>query len=317
MGSLDAPATLLLEPPPTIHYHCDRITEWGPITMKISPQDSAMTTHMFPWRGPVLPSSTTTQRLIPCALWAIWLLVIMVTAGQPVQAASDDETRFKQIRPQFIAALGDPGANSGSGAQQWGLWRLDPGPRGVWLKHYERLQAAGGVAPARWKFDETDWWVEENGLIMEKPQFPLPSGQYVVTGGREVTTVLTVHPMDQDGDQRWELRGDATIHDVTHLRCRSARYTPATPRQPVLASQGANDRISGGSRRLDAADRGLQQAGLFGSLHHRCGRGRLTAGDSQGSWGGGHDASRLEECPNTSCAVNCWSMSHPPVLGVS
>lgn len=232
MGVPDAPATLLLEPLPTIHYHCDRITGWGPITTKISPQDSAMTTHTFPWRGSVLPSTTTTQRPIPCALWVIGLLVIMVTAGQPVPAASDDETRFKQIRPQFIAALGDPGANSGSGAQQWGLWRLDPGPRGVWLKHYERLQAAGGVAPARWKFDEADWWVEENGLIMEKPQFPLPSGQYVVTGGREVTTVLTVHPMDQDGDQRWELRGDATIHDVTHLRCRSARYTPATPDSP-------------------------------------------------------------------------------------
>jgi hypothetical protein len=43
-----------------------------------------------------------------------------------------------------------------------------------------------------------------------------------------VTTVLTVHPMDEDGAQRWELDNGANIYDVTHLRCRSARYTPAT-----------------------------------------------------------------------------------------
>ena len=31
-----------------------------------------------------------------------------------------------------------------------------------------------------------------------------------------------------DGVQHWELDKGATLHDVTHLRCRSARYTPAT-----------------------------------------------------------------------------------------
>ena len=160
------------------------------------------------------------------------LLAMMATAGQSAQATDEVQTRFKQIPVQFIAALGDPGATSGSGAQSWGVWQLDPGPRGVWLAGYEQLKAAGGVAPAQWKFDDTDWWVEEHGLIMEKPEFPIPPGKYVVTGGREVTTVLTVHPMDNDGDQRWELNGGATIHDVTHLRCRSARYTPVTPGSP-------------------------------------------------------------------------------------
>lgn len=58
---------------------------------------------------------------------------------------------------------------------------------------------------------------------MEKPDFPLPHGRYIVTGGRETMAVLTVHP-----DGRWELDGDATLHDVTHLPCRSARYTPET-----------------------------------------------------------------------------------------
>jgi hypothetical protein len=89
------------------------------------------------------------------------------------------------------------------------------------------LKAAGGVAPAQWKFDAADWWLEEHGLIMEKPTFPLPPGKYLVTGDRTVTTVLTIQPKDKDGNQRWELADGATLHDVTHLGCRSARYTPA------------------------------------------------------------------------------------------
>ena len=56
----------------------------------------------------------------------------------------------------------------------------------------------------------------------------VPPGKYVVTGDREVTTVLTVHPTDKNGDRRWELANGAKLYDVTHLPCRSARYTPAT-----------------------------------------------------------------------------------------
>jgi hypothetical protein len=89
------------------------------------------------------------------------------------------------------------------------------------------LKDAGGVAPARWKFDGTDWWLEEHGLIMEQPTFPLPPGKYVVTGARDATAVLTIHPADRNGDRRWELDKGATLYDVTHLACRSARYTPA------------------------------------------------------------------------------------------
>src|ERR1700758_2136106 len=110
--------------------------------------------------------------------------------------------RFKAVPTEFIAALADPSARSGSGAQSWGVWHLDPGPRGVRLDGYERLKSGGGLAPAQWKFDASDWWLEEHGLIMEKPTFPLPAGKYLVTGDREVTTVLTVHPRDKDGNQR-------------------------------------------------------------------------------------------------------------------
>ena len=48
---------------------------------------------------------------------------------------------------------------------------------------------------------------------MEKPVFPLSPGKYVVTGDREVTTVLTADPMDKDGAVRWELANGATIYD--------------------------------------------------------------------------------------------------------
>jgi hypothetical protein len=69
--------------------------------------------------------------------------------------------------------------------------------------------------------------LEEHGLIMEQPEFPLAPGEYLVTGDREATAVLTVHPTESDGTRRWDLDGGATLYDVTHLACRSARYTPA------------------------------------------------------------------------------------------
>jgi len=156
-------------------------------------------------------------------------------------AARADENvakrKFKRLSPiQFIAALGDPKASSGIGAEKWGLWREDPGPRGVYLRDYEK-RLARGVAPAGWTFDPQNWWVEEHGLIMETPApLPLkrlerqgekmvvsaPERRYVVTGDRDVTAVLTV----QD-DGRWKL-SKGTLYDVTHQPCRSAVYTPAT-----------------------------------------------------------------------------------------
>ena len=157
---------------------------------------------------------------------ALFLLIFGLSLPQQLKAEA--ETKFKRIPIQFIAALGDPNANSGIGAETWGLWEKDPGPRGVWLRLFPVLRAAGGYGPAGWRFDEKDWWLDENGLIMEKPVFSLPAGKYVVTGDREVTTILTIHPKDGEGVQRWELAGTARLFDVTHLPCRSARYTPAS-----------------------------------------------------------------------------------------
>jgi hypothetical protein len=142
-------------------------------------------------------------------------------------AGDDGRIQFRRIPTQFIAALGDPGATSGHNAQTWGLWTVDPGPRGVRLKNYERLLADGGVAPAQWQFDRNDWWLEENGLIMEQPAFPIMPGRYIVTGNREAMAMLTIHPADANGNMAWELDRGANLYDVTHLGCRSARYTPA------------------------------------------------------------------------------------------
>ncbi|HWG95508.1 MAG TPA: hypothetical protein VN647_00385 [Nitrospira sp.] len=179
-------------------------------------------------RGAVFSRTRSTHRLIHRACLATALLVTIAVVAQAVQAAGGGQTKFKRISTQYIAALGDPGATSGNGAQLWGLWPLDPGPRGVKLNGYQSLKDAGGIAPARWKFDETDWWLEEHGLIMEQPTVPLLPGKYLVTGARKVTAVLTIHPADSHGDTRWELDQGATLYDVTHLACRSARYTPAT-----------------------------------------------------------------------------------------
>lgn len=153
-------------------------------------------------------------------------LMMIGTCMIPVSALANTEVKFKRIPTQFIAALGDPDASAGTGAETWGLWRQDPGPRGVWLSLFPKLQAVGGYGPGNWKFDTNDWWLDENGLIMEQPDFPMPAGKYLVTGEREVTTMLTVHPKDQNGAQRWELAEDAKLFDVTHMPCRSARYTP-------------------------------------------------------------------------------------------
>jgi hypothetical protein len=147
-------------------------------------------------------------------------------AALPAAAFADvDRSQFRRVPTQYVAALAPPEATSGNNAETWGLWRQDPGPRGVRLKYYDRLE--NGVAPAGWHLDKNAWWLEEHGLLMEAPTFPMPAGQYLVTGDREVTSVLTVHPASADGQQRWELSDGATLYDVTHLRCRSALYTPA------------------------------------------------------------------------------------------
>ena len=114
-----------------------------------------MRTHVP--RGATSGCMRSRPRLISRACLATALLVTIGVVTHAVHAAGEGQTKFRRISTQYIAALGDPGATSGTGAQLWGLWPLDPGPRGVKLNRYQSLKDAGGIAPARWKFDETDW----------------------------------------------------------------------------------------------------------------------------------------------------------------
>lgn len=165
-------------------------------------------------------------------IFASTLLSIVGGKASSVAAYSSIPSGFKRIPTQFIAALGDPKASDGSNANEWGLWRVDPGPRGVRLQQYNSvLEKNNLVAPAGWKFNPNDWWLEEHGLIMEPPTFPLPAGRYLVTGGRAATAVLSVgEPTNSNNgkQQSWSLDGNVKLFDVTHLPCRSARYTPIT-----------------------------------------------------------------------------------------
>jgi hypothetical protein len=75
---------------------------------------------------------------------------------------------------------------------------------------------------------------------MEAPRFPFPPGRYLVTGGRMVTTGLTIEASGQ-----WKLDDDHTLYEVTHLPCRAARYRPAG------AGDSANDGSPATARQTD------------------------------------------------------------------
>jgi len=145
---------------------------------------------------------------------------------------------------QYIAALGDPNASQGTTTitqQPWGLWTQDPGPRGVWLRDYDddddNIQ--NNKTPAGWTMDPNDFWLDEHGILMERPTFPLPPGRYLVSGGRWVTTGLTIADDDETGSNNWKLDDGHTLYEVTHLPCRAARYTGGSGCSPKTADPSA------------------------------------------------------------------------------
>ncbi|MGB1159834.1 MAG: hypothetical protein ACPG40_01365 [Alphaproteobacteria bacterium] len=159
----------------------------------------------------------------------------LVTTGLAAAAFSTfawpalgQNTRFRRVRSQYIAALGAEDATSGDNAHTWGHWPEDPGPIGVWLRDFEKLEANGGVGPKGWQFNRDDWWLDENGLLMMSPNFPMPSGRFLVTNAIDNVAMLTVAAPDADGKQSWELSDGRTLNDITHQKCRSARYRPTS-----------------------------------------------------------------------------------------
>jgi hypothetical protein len=155
------------------------------------------------------------------------LAVATARVVSPASASASSPSSFegfRRIQTQFIAALGDPQSSQGTNAfQDWGVWTVDPGPRGVSLQDAKTLERTR-KGPYGWTFDPQNWWLEEHGLIMETPDFSLPNpGRYVVTGGRETTAILIIN---KDGS--WVLDRGAKLADVTHLPCRAARYTSSS-----------------------------------------------------------------------------------------
>ena len=71
----------------------------------------------------------------------------------------------------------------------------------MWLRFYQALQKAGNIALSGWRFDIDDWWLDENGLIMKAPEFPIPARQYYVTSGEGNICLLTVEEADAEGKQ--------------------------------------------------------------------------------------------------------------------
>ena len=151
------------------------------------------------------------------------LLSMLGAAASPAFAAGKKD--YKQAPIHFIAALGAADATYGSGAQNWGIWYGDPATRSIWLSMYPLIRQMGGFTPANWRIEEDDWWLDENGLIMLPPEFPIPPGRYLVTGDRELTTHLTIEEPDANADMKWSL-DEGELYDVTHLPCRASRYTP-------------------------------------------------------------------------------------------
>merc|ERR1711933_457189 len=68
------------------------------------------------------------------------------------------ESKWNHLgEPQVIAALGDPEASSGIGAEGWGLWERDPAHRCARLESYRAL-AEKRKARIGWTFDPQDFW---------------------------------------------------------------------------------------------------------------------------------------------------------------
>ena len=184
--------------------------------------------------------ASTNRRPLPVR--RAFLLSSLVAGAQLLYAQAYSPSGFERIPTQFLAALGDPSATHGTGARGWGLWEVDPGPPGVWLRNYEsQIVKNNNKAPAGWTFDPNDFWLEEHGLIMQSPKFPVAPGRYLVTGGRRVTTVLTID--DKGG---WKL-DDGKLYDVTHLPCRSARYTPTSEGGSPLTARESDFPVAPGA----------------------------------------------------------------------
>ena len=76
-------------------------------------------------------TTTTTSKFPSKQLRRSFLISTALAGVTNLGLAFAAPPNFKRIPTQFIAALGDPTSDSGSNAKEWGIWTVDPGPRGV------------------------------------------------------------------------------------------------------------------------------------------------------------------------------------------
>lgn len=153
---------------------------------------------------------------------------------------------FKRLKPtRFIAALGDPQTSEGTGAESWGLWERDPGPRGIPFDQFDEYSSSNGrVAPTGWEIDNQDFWLEEHGIWMETPKYDLSPGKYLVTGGRYQTNVFNISTRRRKWKQKMVSRQRSTVRchtfamSVGSIHCRRrTRWITASSEERRLSSQ--------------------------------------------------------------------------------
>ena len=86
-----------------------------------------------------------------------WISSVLGILVASITSPVLSQTKIRRIQTQYIATLAPAGATSGIDAETWGIWTVDPGPIGVWLRFYQTLRKAGNIAPSGWRFNVDDW----------------------------------------------------------------------------------------------------------------------------------------------------------------
>ena len=72
-----------------------------------------------------------------------WLISVFGLLASSIARPAVAQTKIRGIQTQYIAALAPEGATSGTGAETWGIWKVDPGPIGVWLRFLPSFTKSG------------------------------------------------------------------------------------------------------------------------------------------------------------------------------
>jgi len=118
--------------------------------------------------------------LFKFAVAGVGLGIKSASAAEVEQVKAEPKPKFKRIpRIQFVAALGDPAASSGTGAEEWGLWDQDPGPRGVTLGKYPKLDQNKGKSPRGGNLTKATGVLRNTALLWRRLENFPPKSSFV------------------------------------------------------------------------------------------------------------------------------------------